>query len=104
MSVGAESIIAVSGSELDSLADIFKAIGDPGRLKIVHSLLARELCVHELAQTVEMTPSAVSHQLRLLRGLKLVKRRRDGQRIFYSLDDAHISTLLSQALLHVREG
>lgn len=104
MSVRVEPIKTVGETELLSLAEIFKAIGDPGRLKIVHSLLERELCVHELAEAVEMTPSAVSHQLRLLRALKLVKHRRDGRWIFYSLDDQHISTILSQALEHVREG
>lgn len=102
--MGVEPIAAVGESDLSSLAEIFKAIGDPGRLRIVHSLLEREFCVHELAENIAMTPSAVSHQLRLLRALKLVKRRRDGQRIFYSLDDKHISTILSQALEHVREG
>ena len=104
MSVSVEPIKAIRETDLLSLAETFKAIGDPGRLKIVHALLERELCVHELAEAVEMTPSAVSHQLRLLRGLKLVKRRRDGRRIFYSLDDAHISKILSQALEHVREA
>ena len=104
MSVSVEPIMAIRETDLLSLAETFKAIGDPGRLKIVHSLLERELCVHELAKSVEMTPSAVSHQLRLLRALKLVKHRRDGRWIFYSLDDAHISTILSLALEHVREG
>lgn len=104
MSVRVEPIEAIGETDLLSLAETFRAIGDPGRLKIVHSLLERELCVHELAKAVGMTPSAVSHQLRLLRALKLVKHRRDGRWIFYSLDDEHISTILSQALEHVRES
>jgi DNA-binding transcriptional ArsR family regulator len=86
-----------------ALADIFKAIGDVSRLKIVHALLAEELCVCELSAAVDMTPSAVSHQLRLLRTLKLVKRRREGQKIYYSLDDRHIEHILSEGLAHVRE-
>ncbi len=95
--------IAAMGDVLDRLADIFKSLGDPGRLKIIHTLLRRELCVHDLADEVEMSPSAVSHQLRGLRNLRLVKRRRDGQKIYYSLDDQHISTILSQGIDHVEE-
>lgn len=95
---------AADDAILTGLAEVFKAIGDPGRLRIVNALLAEELCVRDLSAVVEMTPSAVSHQLRLLRSLKLVKRRREGQKIYYSLDDRHIETILSQGLAHLREA
>lgn len=88
---------------LMALAETFKAIADPGRLRIIHALLAEELCVCELSAMVKMTPSAVSHQLRQLRARKLVKRRRAGQKIYYSLDDCHIEAILSQGLEHIQE-
>lgn len=97
------SLVDSESGSLTALSEIFKALGDPGRLKIVGALLNNELCVHDLSTAVAMSPSAVSHQLRLLRTLKLVKRRRDGQKIFYSLDDSHIESILSQGLTHVRE-
>ena len=90
-------------ASLFGLAETFKAIGEPSRVKIIYALLAEELCVCDLAAAVGMTPSAVSHQLRALRNLKLVKHRREGQMVHYSLDDKHIETLLAQGLEHVRE-
>lgn len=94
----------VDEETLARLAEIFKAISDPGRIKIIYALLAREVCVCDLSATVGMTPSAVSHQLRGLRNLKLVKNRRAGQMIYYSLDDKHIETLLAQGLEHIMEA
>ena len=86
-----------------SLAELFKALGDPTRVKILFSLLTRELCVCDLAAVIGASESAVSHQLRLLRTQKLVKFRREGKILYYSLDDDHIERLFAQGLEHVTE-
>lgn len=83
------------------VAETFKILGDVTRVKILHALSKRELCVCDLAAVVAMGQSAVSHQLRLLRGLRLVKYRREGKMVWYSLDDEHVFSLLSQGLEHV---
>jgi ArsR family transcriptional regulator len=88
---------------LQSMTDIFKALGDPGRLKIVIALSACELCVCDLAVVCGSSESAVSHQLRILRNLKIVRFRREGKIVFYRLDDDHVKSLISQSLQHVRE-
>lgn len=85
------------------LAETFKVLGDPGRVKILYSLAEEELCVCELATLLEMTQSAVSHQLRILRNMRLVKYRKDGRSVFYALDDSHIKQLFIQGLDHVEE-
>lgn len=87
---------------VESLAETFKVLGDPTRVKILHALLHGELCVCDLSAVLGMTPSAVSHQLRLLRSLRLVKTRRDGKVVFYSMDDEHIIGLFAEGLRHVR--
>lgn len=84
------------------MADIFKALSDPTRLKIVLSLLNREHCVCDIAVICGQTDSAISHQLRLLRTQKIVKNRREGKIIYYSLDDAHVASLINMSLDHVR--
>lgn len=84
------------------LADIFKALGDPTRVKIIYALLQNELCVHDLTVVLEMEQSAVSHQLRYLLNLRIVKRRKDGKTVFYSLDDNHIEQTFLQTLQHIR--
>ncbi|MGM9570845.1 MAG: ArsR/SmtB family transcription factor [bacterium] len=83
------------------LADLFKALADPTRIKIINALKDRELCVCHLAKKINMEQSAVSHQLRLLRNMHLVKNRRDGKEVFYSLDDEHVLMLFAQGLEHV---
>lgn len=83
------------------LAQIFKALGDPTRVRLIHALSLGELCVCDLAGILEMSQSAVSHQLRLLRNLRLVKHRKEGKNVFYSLDDEHILGLFQQGLDHV---
>jgi len=97
----------VSGMEPDrvlaDLAETFRALSDVSRVKIVSALAREELCVCDLAKLLGMTPSAVSHQLRVLRNLRLVKFRRDGKSAFYSLDDQHIERLLGEGMKHVRE-
>ncbi|ALS23624.1 MULTISPECIES: ArsR/SmtB family transcription factor [Paenibacillus] len=87
-----------------ALADIFKVLGDPTRVKIIYTLLEKELCVHDLTQVLDMGQSAVSHQLRYLRNLRIVKRRKAGKTVFYSLDDEHIEQIFVQMLQHVKHG
>jgi DNA-binding transcriptional ArsR family regulator len=82
-------------------AELFKILGDPTRIKILHALSRREHCVCDLAAIVAMGQSAVSHQLRLLRGAHVVKYRKEGKLVWYSLDDKHIFSLLSQGIEHV---
>ena len=89
--------------ELSDLADFFKVFGDATRLKIMQVLLDNEMCVYDIAQILNMTQSAISHQLRILKQMALVKNRRDGKVMFYSLADDHITTILSQGLVHIRE-
>ncbi len=88
--------------EIRQMADIFKALSDPSRLKIVLALLGNEHCVCDIAQICNQTDSAVSHQLRILRTLKIVKNRRAGKIIYYSLDDDHVISLINMSLNHVR--
>lgn len=86
------------------LADLFKALGDPTRIKIIYALLQKELCVHDLTEILDMGQSAVSHQLRYLRNLRIVKRRKEGKTVFYSLDDQHIETIFIQTLQHMNHN
>ncbi len=88
---------------MDRLSLTYKVLGDPNRLKIVMALRKVEMCVCDLAAFTGLSESAVSHQLRRLKDLALVKSRRDGQIIYYALDDAHVSGLLEVGLEHVRE-
>ncbi|GMO63392.1 MAG: metalloregulator ArsR/SmtB family transcription factor [Termitinemataceae bacterium] len=85
------------------LADFFKLFSDSTRVKIINSLLHTELCVCDIAFLLGMTKSAISHQLHSLRQGKLVKSRREGKVIFYSLDDKHIKTIMSDGINHVSE-
>lgn len=85
----------------NELSQIFKALGDPTRLKIIEVLSNRELCVHDIADSLSMTQSAISHQLRTLRNLRLVKYRKEGKQAIYSLDDIHVLRLFEQGLEHV---
>ncbi|QGT99383.1 Cadmium efflux system accessory protein [Candidatus Syntrophocurvum alkaliphilum] len=86
-----------------SLAELFKVLGDPTRIKVIYALMQKDLCVCDIAAVIGVSQSAVSHQLRILRGQKLVKFRRKGKVVYYSLDDDHISTLFSQGYEHVTE-
>jgi ArsR family transcriptional regulator len=89
--------------ELQDLADFFKVFGDGTRLKILFVLLSGEMCVYDIAMVLGMSQSAISHQLRVLKQMDLVKNRREGKTIFYSLADSHIVTILSQGLDHIEE-
>ncbi len=86
---------------LAALGELFAALGDPTRLRIVAALAQRELCVCDLAAAVGHSESAVSHHLRLLRSLGLVRARRDGRLAYYALDDSHVAALYGQALDHI---
>ena len=88
---------------LTDMAELFKLFGDPTRLKILISLSQHELCVYDLAALIGMSQSAVSHQLRLLKQGRLVKSRREGKSIFYSLADDHVHTMLAQGMEHISE-
>ncbi len=92
-----------SDDEVRALADLFKTFGDPTRLRILEALSKQELCVCDIADLLGMTQSAISHQLRVLKQQFLVKARRDGKTVFYSLADTHVSTILAQGLEHVNE-
>lgn len=89
---------------IHELADIFKALADPTRVRILTALSIDELCVCDLSALTGVSASAVSHQLRLLRTARLVRFRREGKMAYYSLDDAHVSRLLDEGLKHVVEG
>ena len=93
----------IADSELDRLSLTYKVLGDPNRLKMVMALRNVEMCVCDLAAFTSLSESAVSHQLRRLKDLALVKSRRDGQIIYYALDDEHVSALLEVGLAHVLE-
>lgn len=93
----------IGEAEVTDLAETFRALGDPTRVRILDALSHGELCVCDLAALVRMSESAVSHQLRFLRSLRLVKPRRAGRMVFYALDDRHIITLFRQGLRHVQE-
>ena len=85
------------------LADLFKVFGDSSRVRILYKLLEGEHCVQDLAGGLDMTQSAVSHHLKVLKMSKLVKNRRDGKQIYYSLADDHVSTILSMGKEHLEE-
>ena len=96
--------VLVAGDAVQGLADTFSALGDPTRVRILDALSHGELCVCDLAAVLKLSQSAVSHQLRLLRGMRLVRPRRDGRVVFYSLDDQHIISIFKQTLQHVEES
>ena len=88
---------------LYDLAELFKVFGDSTRIKILYALFEAELCVCDMAQLLGLTQTAVSHQLRVLKANKLVKFRREGKNIFYSLSDDHVRSILGQGMEHIRE-
>lgn len=89
---------------LYDLAELFKIFGDSTRVKILYALLESELCVCDIAKLMDVSQSAVSHQLRVLKGSKLVKFRREGKTLYYSLADEHVFRILSQGMEHILEG
>jgi DNA-binding transcriptional ArsR family regulator len=99
----ARRALLMAPQTVEALADTFSVLGDPTRVRILDALSGGELCVCDIATLVGISESAASHQLRLLRGMRLVRYRRDGRQVFYAIDDHHIIELLKQALTHVEE-
>jgi len=92
----------LDGITATHIANLFKALSDPTRVRIIGILANTEICVGELCLTLGMTQPAVSHQLRLLRNLHIVRARKEGRHVFYTLDDAHIHDLFEQGLAHIQ--
>ena len=90
-------------TELYDLAELFKVFGDSTRIRILFVLFEAEVCVCDLAQVLHMTQSAISHQLKILKQSKLVKNRREGKSIFYSLSDDHVRSIIAQGREHIEE-
>ncbi len=102
---GSRSVTLLGAEQATRLAELFKSLSDPTRVRLVSALAqAPELCVSDLSELVRMGQSAVSHQLAYLREMRLVRMRRAGRRIFYALDDDHIRRLFEQGLDHVQHG
>ena len=89
--------------KLYDLAELFKVFGDSTRIRVLFVLFEAEVCVCDLAQALNMTQSAISHQLKVLKDAKLVKFRRDGKNVFYTLKDDHVKTILEMGIMHIKE-
>lgn len=89
---------------LYDLAELFKVFGDSTRIRILWALDESEMCVCDIASLLDMTQSAISHQLRVLKQAKLVKNRREGKVVYYSLDDDHVRLIIDQGMAHIKEG
>lgn len=100
----ARKLTLMDARTVEALADTFRALGDPTRVRILDALAPGELCVCDIASLVGISESAASHQLRLLRGMRLVRPRRSGRLVYYAVDDHHILELLTQSRTHVQEG
>lgn len=87
-----------------NLAEIFKVLSEPTRVSILHALSEEELCVCDISAVVQISSSAISHQLRILRTARLVKSRKDGKMVYYSLDDEHVRNLFEEGIRHLEEG
>lgn len=98
------SYVLLDTSAVTALAETFRVLGDVTRVRILDAISRSELCVGEIAELLGLSESATSHQLRLLRNMRLVRQRRDGKSIYYSLDDQHIVRLFEQGLEHVTEN
>ena len=92
-----------SEDELYDLAELFKVFGDSTRIRILFVLFEKDVCGCDLAETLNMTQSAISHQLKILKQNKLVKGRREGKSVFYSLADDHVRTIIEQGIDHIAE-
>ena len=106
--VHSEALLVVKGhmppeEELLDMAELFKVCGDTTRIKILYALFESELCVCDIAELLGMSQSAISHQLRVIKQAKLIKNRRDGKTIFYSLADEHVKTIIGMAKEHLEE-
>lgn len=94
----------IDGPTATRLASTFKALSDPTRVRIISVLSQSEMCVHDLAAALGKSQSAVSHQLRTLREMRLVKHRKEGRHVYYTLDDEHVHSLFDQGLNHVEHS
>lgn len=92
-----------SNEMLNDLSDLFKVFGDQTRIRIIYSISKQEMCVCEIAEFLGMTQSAISHQLRVLKSARLVKYRKEGKTVYYSLDDEHVNKIFDFGLEHVKE-
>ena len=92
-----------NNDKINEMCDFFKALSDPTRMKIVLTISSGEICVNDIAAKINMTKSAVSHQLAYLKRLRLIKNRKEGKEVFYSLDDEHVNLLVNSAWEHVTE-
>ena len=88
---------------MDNIAELFKGFADATRVHILSLLIERELCVTDIAEAVELSQSAISHQLRILKNSKLVKSRREGKSVIYSLADDHVCSIMDQGFKHIKE-
>lgn len=93
----------IKAKDIDKVSKLFKAISDPTRIKILYALKSNELCVCDISVILDMSQSLVSHQLRTLRNVDLVRSRRDGKTVFYKLADEHVHQLFTQAIEHISE-
>ena len=98
-----DALCGLEEEELFEMAELFKVFGDSTRIKILYALLESEMCVCDIAQLLGLTQSAVSHQLRVLKANKLVRNRREGKTVFYSLDDDHVRSILEMGMEHLEE-
>lgn len=96
--------VMISENETLRLAEVFKVLGDPTRIRVLYALSKCDMCVCDIAEALGMTQSAISHQLRILRDLRLVRYRKEGKSVFYSLDDSHIVQLFNQGMEHVKHS
>lgn len=99
-----EELTNINRQEIQNLSEMFKLFADETRLRIICAILNTELCVCDLSEILNLNQSTVSHQLQLLRSSKLVKYRKDGKQVYYSLEDAHIENIIKMALSHIMEG
>ena len=98
------TLIPLSQEAAARLAELFRTLGDPSRVRIISALLEGEANVGDLAEKIELSPSAVSHQLRSLRQMRLVRTRKEGREVYYALDDDHVAELFQRGLDHVLHG
>ena len=98
-----QAVEEMGAEDLTSLTELFSSFGDITRVRILSVLMREEICVNDLAEKLEMTQSAISHQLKILKQNRLVKSRRDGKQILYSLDDEHVHLILLAGLQHIQE-
>ena len=101
--VAGDTMLEQSGILADDLAELFRTFADATRIRVLDVLSEGEICVNDLAERMELSQSAISHQLRILKQNRLVKSRRDGKQILYSLDDEHVHLILKTGLEHIKE-